>query len=173
MYYPTLRLDGTAGFGSTHLSKLLNGPNALWAVRPELIETLFGAGRRRATSQAAWANFDALTANYRQTTLTAFQEVEDNLAARRILEQEAQQQRDATASARDWLEVSTNRYTGGVDNYLQVIIAQTTDLANERNEADILRRRMDASVLLVKALGGGLGRSAITHPSQPALSDDP
>lgn len=154
-YYPTLTLDGAAGFESTHLSNLLAGPNALWAVGPQLVETLFDAGRRRATSQAAWANFDALTANYRQTTLTAFQEVEDNLAALRILEREAQQQRDATASAADWLDVSTNRYTGGVDNYLQVIIAQTTDLQNERNEADILRRRMDASVLLIKALGGG------------------
>jgi NodT family efflux transporter outer membrane factor (OMF) lipoprotein len=154
-YYPTLNLNGTAGFESTHLSNLLDGPNALWAVGPQLAETLFDAGRRRATSQAARANFDALAASYRQTTLTAFQEVEDNLAALRILEQEAQQQGEATASANDWLEVSTNRYTGGVDNYLQVIIAQTTDLANQRNQADILRRLLDASVLLIKALGGG------------------
>ena len=154
-YYPTLNLDGTAGFESTHLSNLLDGPQALWAVGPQLVETLFDAGRRHATSQAAWENFDALTANYRQTTLTAFQEVEDNLAALRILEQEAQQQHEATASADDWLDVSTNRYKGGVDNYLQVIIAQTTDLSNQRNQADILRRRLDASVLLIKALGGG------------------
>jgi NodT family efflux transporter outer membrane factor (OMF) lipoprotein len=166
-YYPTLTLDGAAGFESTHISNLLASPNALWAVGPQLVETLFDAGRRRATSQAAWANFDALTANYRQTTLTAFQEVEDNLAALRILEQEAQQQRDATASADDWLQVSTNRYTGGVDNYLQVIIAQTTDLSNERNEADILRRRMDASVLLIKALGGGWNVSQL--PTQASL----
>src|SRR5579864_472871 len=88
--------------------------------------------------------------------LTAFQGVEDNLAALRILEQEAQQQHEATASAEDWLQVSMNRYTGGVDNYLQVTIAQTSALSNERNEADILRRRMDASVLLIKAVGGGL-----------------
>ena len=112
-------------------------------------------GRRHATSQAAWANYDALTANYRQTSLTAFQEVEDNLAALRILEQEAQQQQEATAAGEDWLGVSTNRYKGGVDNYLQVVIAQTSALANERNQADILRRRMDASVLLIKAVGGG------------------
>jgi NodT family efflux transporter outer membrane factor (OMF) lipoprotein len=166
-YYPTLNLDGEAGFESTHLSNLLDGPDALWAVGPQLVETLFDAGRRRATSQAAWANFDALSANYRQTTLTAFQEVEDNLAALRILEREAQQQQDATASAADWLQVSTNRYTGGVDNYLQVIIAQTTDLENERNEADILRRRMDASVLLIKALGGGWNVSEL--PKQASL----
>ena len=166
-YYPTLSIGAAAGFESTHLSNLLSGPSALWAVGPQLVETVFDAGHRRATSQSAWANFDALTANYRQTTLSAFQEVEDNLAALRILEREAQQQRDATASADDWLEVSTNRYTGGVDNYLQVIIAQTTDLANQRNEADILRRRMDASVLLIKALGGGWSVSEL--PTQASL----
>ena len=154
-YFPTLTLDGAAGFESTHVVSLLNGPNALWAVGPQLVETLFDAGRRHATSQGAWANYDALTANYRQTSLTAFQEVEDNLAALRILEQEAQQQQEATAAAEDWLGVSTNRYKGGVDNYLQVVIAQTSALANERNQADILRRRMDASVLLIKAVGGG------------------
>ena len=154
-YYPTLSLGATAGYESTHVANLLNGPNALWAVGPELAETLFDAGRRKATSQAAWANYDAITANYRQTSLSAFQEVEDNLAALRILDQETQQQRQATASAEDWLQVSTNRYKGGVDNYLQVTIAQTSALSNERNEADILRRRMDASVLLIKALGGG------------------
>jgi NodT family efflux transporter outer membrane factor (OMF) lipoprotein len=166
-YYPTLSLNGSAGFESTHVANLLSGPNALWAVGPQLIETLFDGGRRRATSQAAWANFDAQTANYRQTTLTGFQQVEDNLAALRILEREGQQQRDATASADDWLEVSTNRYTGGVDNYLQVIIAQTTDLTNQRNEVDILRRRMDASVLLIKALGGGWDVSEL--PAQASL----
>ena len=154
-YYPSLTLDAAAGYENTHIVNLLSGPNALWAVRPELAETLFDAGRRHATSQTAWANYDAITANYRQTTLSAFQEVEDNLAALRILEEETQQQRQATASAQDWLEVSMNRYKGGVDNYLQVIIAQTSALTNERNEADILRRRMDASVLLIKAVGGG------------------
>jgi NodT family efflux transporter outer membrane factor (OMF) lipoprotein len=166
-YYPTLGLNAAAGFESTQIVNLLSGPNALWAVGPQLVETLFDGGRRRATSRAAWANFDALTANYRQTTLTGFQEVEDNLAALRILDREAQQQRDATASADDWLEVSTNRYTGGVDNYLQVIIAQTTDLTNQRNEVDILRRRMDASVLLIKAMGGGWDVSEL--PAQASL----
>jgi NodT family efflux transporter outer membrane factor (OMF) lipoprotein len=166
-YYPTLSLDAAAGFESTHVANLLSGPNALWAVGPQLLETLFDGGRRRATSRAAWANFDAQTANYRQTTLTGFQQVEDNLAALRILDREAQQQRDATTSAADWLAVATNRYTGGVDNYLQVIIAQTTDLTNQRNEADILRRRMDASVLLIKALGGGWEVSEL--PAQASL----
>ena len=150
-----MRLGATAGYESTQVANLLSGPNALWALGPELAETLFDAGRRKSTSQAAWANYDAITANYRQTSLSAFQEVEDNLAALRILDEETQQQHQATVSAEDWLQVSTNRYKGGVDNYLQVIIAQTSALSNERNEADILRRRMDASVLLIKALGGG------------------
>jgi len=101
------------------------------------------------------ASYDATVASYRQATLDAFQQVEDNLAALRILEQETQQQERAVASARESLQLFTNRYKGGVDTYLQVISAQTAALTNERNQVDILRRRMDASVLLVKALGGG------------------
>jgi outer membrane protein TolC len=120
-----------------------------------MTETLFDAGRRRATSDAARANYDATVANYRETVLAAFQEVEDNLAALRVLEKEAQQQRDAVAEARRGVELFTYRYKGGVDPYLQVVTAQTTELSNERNAIDILRRRMDASVLLVKGLGGG------------------
>ena len=106
-------------------------------------------------SAAALANHDETVASYRQATLDAFQQVEDNLAALRILEQEAQQQARAVVSAQESLQRFTNRYKGGVDTYLQVITAQTAALANERNQADIQRRRMDASVLLVKALGGG------------------
>ena len=127
----------------------------MWAVGPQLSETLFDAGRRHAVSEGATANYDGTVASYRQTTLTAFQEVEDNLAALRILETEAQQQQQATTSAADTLQLFTNRYVGGVDNYLQVITAQTVLLTNQRNDIDIQRRRMDASVLLVKAIGGG------------------
>jgi outer membrane protein TolC len=120
-----------------------------------MLETIFDGGRRRATSEGALANYDATVANYRQTTLVAFQEVEDNLAALRILEHETGQQREATAEALRGVEIFTNLYQGGADPYLQVITAETIALANERNEIDILRRRMDASVLLIKALGGG------------------
>jgi outer membrane protein TolC len=101
------------------------------------------------------AGYDATVATYRETVLTAFQQVEDNLAALRILEQEARQQKAAVASARESLDLSTTRYTGGVDTYLQVITAQTIALSDERNDVDILRRQMDSSVLLIKALGGG------------------
>jgi NodT family efflux transporter outer membrane factor (OMF) lipoprotein len=154
-YFPTVSLGATAGFESTHIANLLDGPNALWSVGPALAETLFDAGRRRATSESARANYDATVATYRQTSLTAFQEVEDNVAALRILENEAHQQDHAVGSSQESLQLFTNRYKGGVDTYLQVITAQTIELANERNAIDILRRRLDASVLLVKALGGG------------------
>jgi outer membrane protein TolC len=101
------------------------------------------------------AGFDAATADYRESALAAFQQVEDNLAALRILEAEAGQQHQAVVSAQESLQLFTNRYKGGVDTYLQVVTSQTAALANERNETDIQRRRMDATVLLIKALGGG------------------
>jgi NodT family efflux transporter outer membrane factor (OMF) lipoprotein len=164
-YFPTFTIGATGGFEGTTVTNWLNWPSRLWAVGPELSETLFDAGRRRATSEAAEANYDGTVASYRQTTLNAFQEVEDNLAALRILQIEAMQQREATASAADSLQLFTNRYIGGVDNYLQVITAQTVFLTNQRNDIDIGRRRMDASVLLVKALGGGWNVSQL--PRQP------
>ena len=154
-YFPTVNLNGTVGFAGSQGSNWFGWPSAFWAVGPTVAETLFDAGRRRATSESARANYDATVATYRQTTLIAFQEVEDNLAALRILENEAQQQEQAVTSSKDSLQLLTNRYRGGVDTYLQVITAETTELSNERNAIDILRRRMDASVLLVKALGGG------------------
>jgi NodT family efflux transporter outer membrane factor (OMF) lipoprotein len=154
-YFPTVTLGGTAGFAGSQASNWFGWPSGFWAVGPALAETLFDAGRRRATSESARANYDAAVATYRQTSLTAFQEVEDNVAALRILENETQQQQQAVASSQESLQLFTNRYKGGVDTYLQVITAQTIELANERNAIDILRRRMDASILLVKALGGG------------------
>jgi len=154
-YFPTVTLGGTAGFSGSQGSNWFGWPSGFWAVGPALAETLFDAGRRRASSESARANYDAAVATYRQTSLTAFQEVEDNVAALRILENEAQQQQQAVASSQESLQLFTNRYKGGVDTYLQVITAQTIELANERNAIDILRRRLDASVLLIKALGGG------------------
>jgi NodT family efflux transporter outer membrane factor (OMF) lipoprotein len=160
-FYPTVTIGAEAGFQGNTVSNWLNWPSRMWAVGPQLSQTLFDAGRRRATSEAAQANYDATVATYRQTALNAFQEVEDNLAALRVLESEADQQHRATASAQEALQLFTNRYEGGVDNYLQVITAQTTALANERNDIDIQRRRMDASVLLVKAVGGGWDTSQL------------
>ena len=154
-YFPTVTLNALLGFESSSIRNLGGWQSFLWAVGSSLAQTIFDGGRRRATSEAALANYDATVASYRQATLDAFQQVEDNLAALRILEQETQQQERAVVSARESLQLFTNRYKGGVDNYLQVITAQTVALSNERNQVDIMRRRMDASVLLVKALGGG------------------
>jgi len=154
-YFPTVTLNALLGFESSSIRNLGGWQSFLWAVGSSLAQTVFDGGRRRATSKAALANYDATVASYRQATLDAFQQVEDNLAALRILEQEAEQQQRAVASARESLQLFSNRYKGGVDTYLQVITAQTVTLSNERNQVDILRRRMDASVLLVKAVGGG------------------
>jgi NodT family efflux transporter outer membrane factor (OMF) lipoprotein len=166
-FFPALSLGASAGFEGTSILNWLNWPSRFWAVGPSLAETLFDAGRRRAGSDAAIAGYDAAVASYRETTLTAFQQVEDNLAALRILENEDRQQREAVASAQESLQIFINRYQGGVDNYLQVITAQTIALTNERNEIDIQRRRMDASVLLIKAIGGGW--SVGEMPTLPSL----
>lgn len=160
-FFPSLVLGAEGGFNATSIANWFTWPSRLWAVGPQMSQSLFDAGRRSAAFEAAAANYDGTVAAYRQTTLTAFQEVEDNLAALRVLEKEAQQQQEATASAQERLQLFTYRYEGGVDNYLQVITAQTVALQNERNDIDIQRRRMDASVLLVKAIGGGWDTSQL------------
>ena len=144
----------------------------------DVAEPVLGDRSDRGTDAARWRQasrdlgsgrraYDAAVADYRQATLTAFQQVEDNLAALRMLEQEAQQQA-ATTSAQESLRISTDRYLGGADPYLQVLTAQTIALANERNDVDIMRRRMAASVLLIKSLGGGW-----TAAQLPSLSAGP
>jgi len=153
-YYPTLSLSALAGFQGTSALNWLNWPSRFWAVGPQLSETLFDAGRRHASKQIAEAGYDATVATYRQTTLSAFQEVEDNLAVLKVLSTESQQQRTATSAAEETLHLFQNRYEGGVDTYLQVVTSQTTALNNERNDIDIRRRELDASVLLIKAIGG-------------------
>jgi NodT family efflux transporter outer membrane factor (OMF) lipoprotein len=163
-YFPAATLNASVGFEGSSFGNVLNASSLLWSVGASLTQTIFDGGRRGATSDAARAAYDATVAGYRQTTLTAFQQVEGNLAALRILEQEAQQQRRAVESAQLSLQLFTNRYRGGVDNYLQVITAQTATLANQRTEIDILRRRMDASVLLVKGLGGGWDVAQLPKP---------
>jgi outer membrane protein TolC len=116
--------------------------------------------------QASGFNYDAVVAAYRESALDAFQQVEDNLAALRVLEKESETQKAAVAAAERSLQLSTNRYTGGLVTYLEVVTAQGAALANERTAVDIQRRRMDSSVLLIKALGGGWDISQL-----PKLSD--
>jgi NodT family efflux transporter outer membrane factor (OMF) lipoprotein len=160
-YFPSLNLSAAAGFESTAISSLFDKSSFIYALGPTLGETFFDGGRRRGLSEQALAGYDSTTATYRQTVLTAYQQVEDNLIALHVLSDEAEQQRQATAAAEESKRIFNNRYVGGVDTYLQVITAQTTALNNERNDIDILRRRMDASVLLIKTLGGGWDRTQL------------
>ncbi len=154
-FFPDLLISATGGFQAGSIVNWFTWPSRFWAVGPQLAETALDFGRRRAQVESAQAGYDATVANYRQTALTAFQEVEDNLSTLRILEQESAKQQQATAAAENSLQLSMNRYKGGLVTYLEVITAQSTALTNERTEVDLLRRRMDASVLLIKALGGG------------------
>jgi NodT family efflux transporter outer membrane factor (OMF) lipoprotein len=154
-YYPTLNLAAVVGLEGSSLLNWFNWPSRFWAVGPGLSETLFDAGRRRATTESARAGYDGAIANYRQTVLTSFQQVEDNIVVLRVLQTESAQQHEATGAAEESLLLFQNRYAGGVDTYLQVVTSQTTALANERNDIDIMRRQFEANVLLIKALGGG------------------
>jgi NodT family efflux transporter outer membrane factor (OMF) lipoprotein len=164
-FFPSLILGASAGLEGTSITDWLIWPSRFWAIGASAAQTIFDAGRRRATSDAALAGYDASVGGYRETALTSFQQVEDNVAALRILEHEGVQQHHAVLSAEESLQLFTNRYQGGVDNYLQVIVAQTVLLTSERTEIDIARRRMDASVLLIKALGGGWNTSDLPQIS--------
>jgi NodT family efflux transporter outer membrane factor (OMF) lipoprotein len=163
-YYPTLNLAAAAGLEGSSLLNWFNWSSRFWAVGPGLSETLFDAGRRRATTESAKAGYDSAIANYRQTVLTSFQQVEDNIVVLRVLQTESTQQHDTTEAAEEALRLFQNRYAGGVDTYLQVVTSQTTALANERNDIDIMRRKFEANVLLVKALGGGWDVSTLPKP---------
>src|SRR5262249_55728653 len=147
------------------ITTLFSGPSILWSVGATAAVTVFDVGRRRAASDQAIAAYDQQVADYRQTVLTAFQQVEDNLAALRILEKEAQVQAEAVAAARRSLDFSIIRYKGGVTSYLEVPTAQSAALAEEVTAVNILGRRMVDAVLLVQALGGGWDSSALPqHP---------
>ncbi len=154
-YYPTLSLNASGGFASSTLGKLFSLPSRFWSVGPQLLGTLFDGGRRRATVEQAEANYDATVAAYRESVLDAFQTVEDNLSALRVLADEATQQVAATTAAERSLALTRNRYNAGIATYLEVITAQNAAYANERNTVDLRIRQMTASVNLIKALGGG------------------
>lgn len=154
-FFPSLTLSATGGFQSSVLAQLFSLPSRYWSLGPALAQTLFDAGLRRAQSAQALAAYDENVATYRQTVLTGFQEVEDNLAALRILEEETAVQDEAVKSARESLTITLNQYRAGIANYLAVVVAQATALSNERTALAILGRRLTASVALIKALGGG------------------
>ena len=154
-YYPTLTLSAAAGLEGSSIVNWFAWPSHFFSVGPQLLETLYDAGRRHAYTDQAWAAYDANVATYRENVLTAFQEVEDNLSGLRILDQESKKQGQAVQSAEHSLALSTNRYKGGLVTYLEVTTAQSTALSNEVTEVNILTRRMNSTVLLIKALGGG------------------
>jgi NodT family efflux transporter outer membrane factor (OMF) lipoprotein len=164
-YYPSLNILGAGGFESGSITTLLQGPSALWSIGASSLMTVFDVGRRRALNDEAKASYDSTVASYRETVLTAFQQVEDDLAALRILEQEAGVQAVAVQAAQRSLDLSNTRYEGGVTSYLEVITAQNAALADEVTAVNILGRRMANAVLLIEALGGGWDRSSL--PARP------
>jgi NodT family efflux transporter outer membrane factor (OMF) lipoprotein len=154
-YFPALTLSASGGFAASSFADLLSLPNRFWSIGPSLALALFDGGARAAQTDQARAAYDLNVAAYRQTVLTGFQEVEDNLSTLRILEQEAAVQEEAVQLSRQSVALTMNQYKAGIISYLNVITVQATALANERAAADIMNRRLAASVLLVKALGGG------------------
>ncbi|MGB7135797.1 MAG: efflux transporter outer membrane subunit [Acidobacteriaceae bacterium] len=160
-YYPNVSLSGTGGFLSGNPGTLIQGPSEMWSLGASAVELLFDAGRRHAITQQARDAYEQQVANYRQTVLAAFQDVEDNLAAIRILDQESVANEAAVADAQRSLAISTNRYKGGVTTYLEVLTAQTAQLTNERTQEDIATRQFVASVQLIRALGGGWDTSQL------------
>jgi NodT family efflux transporter outer membrane factor (OMF) lipoprotein len=165
-YYPTLTLSADGGFESAAVKNLLTWPSRVWSVGPSLSETIFDAGLRRATVNQFIAQYNSDVATYRQTVLTAFQQVEDNMAAERIVMKEIQQQQDAVESAQKYLELALARYETGVDQYLNVLVAQTTLLSDQQQLSSLRIEAMTYSVQLVEALGGGWNLSQLPTPAQ-------
>ena len=164
-YYPTISLGATGGFESNSITTLLQGPSGLWSFGLSAAMTVFDVGRRRALTDQARAAYDFQVASYRESVLAGFQQVEDNLAAVRILEREAKVQDEAVAAAQRSLDLSVTRYRGGVTSYLEVTIAQSAALSDQVTAVNILGRRMANTVLLIQALGGGWDRSSL--PERP------
>jgi len=171
-YYPTVTLGASFGFETSDASRWLEWPSHFWSIGPSISETVFDAGLRRAQTAQARAIYDQNVAFYRQTVLTGFKEVEDNIAALRILEEEARVQADAVRSAEESVSLTTNQYKAGIVSYLNVVIAQAAALNNEQTAVSIQNRRLAASVLLIKALGGGWDASMLPDANALARTSD-
>jgi NodT family efflux transporter outer membrane factor (OMF) lipoprotein len=170
-FYPTVTLGAAGGFQSLDLANWLTWPARFWSLGAAISETLYEGGLRKAQTEQARAAYDATVASYRQTVLTGFQEVEDNLAALRILGQEAAMQEEAVKAAQDSVVVTMNQYKAGIVAYLNVIVTQAAALNNQRVAVNILGQRMTAAVLLIKALGGGWSASDL--PNNDAFVNKP
>jgi NodT family efflux transporter outer membrane factor (OMF) lipoprotein len=167
-YFPDLTLAASGGYQSSGLANWISLPNRLWSVGPSLAETLFDGGARAATTDQAIATYDANVASYRQTVLTGFQQVEDEIATLRILETESKKQLEAVTLSRRAVELTLNQYKAGIIPFLEVIPVETTALSNERTYVDLLSRRLIANVQLIAALGGGWDVSKL--PDNDAVS---
>ena len=164
-FFPTVTLNASGGFGSLGIAEWLTWPGRIFSVGPAVAETIYDAGLRRATMEQFRAAYDQAVANYRETVLTAFGQVENNLASLRILSVEAEQQQTAVRSSERNLTLATDRYRFGLDPYLNVITAQATLLSNQRALVTVRESQMSASVNLIEALGGGWNRSQLPAPS--------
>jgi outer membrane protein TolC len=160
-YYPNVNLSAGGGFESGAIGTFIQGASGFWTLAGSAAELIFDGGQRRGISDQTRALYEQSVDNYRQTVLVAFQEVEDNLATLRVLQEEAKTEDAAVAAAQHSLDLSTTRYKGGVTNYLEVTTAQSAALSDEVTALEILIRRMNASVLLIKAIGGGWNVSQI------------
>jgi len=154
-WFPSLTLSAQGGYASSSVADWISAPNRFWSLGPSLALSVLDFGRRGAVVDSAVASYDASVATYRQTVLEAFGEVEDNLAALRILAEEAKVQAEAVRAARESVALTTNQYKAGTVSYLNVVTVQTTQLANERSALSLLGRQLNAAVLLIRALGGG------------------
>ena len=164
-YYPTLTLGASGGFDSSTWKHLFDWPSRVWSIGPSASETVYDGGLRRATVNQFITTYNADVASYRQTVLTAFQQVEDSLASVRILSQQILKQQQAASSSEEALKLETARYETGVDPYLDVVTAQTTLLNNQETLANLHVEEMTASVQLIEALGGGWDRSQLPTPA--------
>jgi NodT family efflux transporter outer membrane factor (OMF) lipoprotein len=164
-YYPSLNLSASYGYESSNFSHFFNLSSKFWSVGPSMSETIYDGGLRRATVNQFITTYNADVASYRQTVLTAFQQVEDSLAAVRLLSQQILKQQQAVTSAEEALKLEIARYETGVDPYLNVVTVQTTLLGNQETLASLHVQEMTASVQLIEALGGGWDRSLLPTPA--------
>jgi NodT family efflux transporter outer membrane factor (OMF) lipoprotein len=170
-YYPQLTLTGTAGLEAIELTQLFSGPSFFWSVGPTIAQTLFDGGKIHGQVQEAQASYDATVATYRQTVLTAFQQVEDSLAGLRILQEESGAEDTTVKAAQQSLSIALNEYQAGTEDYLFVITAQSTALSDEINAVNLRTREMTTSVQLIQALGGGWDISRL--PGISGVADVP
>lgn len=165
-YYPSLTISGSGGTESSPIGKLLDASSRFWSVGPALSETVYDGGLRRATVNQYIATYNADLAGYRQSVVTAFQQVEDYLSEVRILSEQLQRQQEAVSHSQTYLDLEQTRYDTGLDPYIDLAVAQVTLFGNQQSLANLQIQQMTASVELIQALGGGWDKSQLPTPAQ-------